>query len=227
MRGTEAPRDGRCTAATAEATAAITYSGQSAGCGCSALITSTPGGSPGRPRTSAASGCGPAGPPARRAVQAEHHQRQQLGRPEQPYLEDRAGELLGLHEQGHLGGQRAEQRDGAADVQQPEGPRGPQRCQIGLEQAHRGRPTGLTGPARGQAASGPAGPRNGVRRRWGYSRHWGRSQLINSHSTRTCPASTAAPARRGELTRDPQTHLYRITIVGPTLLRTMSSANPV
>ena len=226
MRGTEAPRDGRCTAATAEATAAITCSGQSAGCGCSALITSTPGSSPAglAPAQQAA-----AVQPVRQhaAVQAEHHQRQQLGRPEQPYLEGRAGELLGLHEQGHLGGQRAEQRDGAADVQQPEGPRGPQRCQIGLEQAHRGRPTGLTGPARGQAASGPAGPRNGVRRRWGYSRHWGRSQLINSHSTRTCPASTAAPARRGELTRDPQTHLYRITIVGPTLLRTMSSANPV
>ena len=73
-------------------------------------------------------------------------------------------------------------------------------------------------------------PSRSFRVRWpvvrAYSRHWGRSQLINSHSIRTCPASTAAPlAARADWDR--QTHLYRITIVRPTLLRTMSSINPV
>ena len=92
-------------------------------------------------------------------------------------------------------------------------------------------------PGAARARTGPSAPllprrppQPVVPVRWpvvrAYSRHWGRSQLINSHSIRTCPASTAAPlAARADWDR--QTHLYRITIVRPTLLRTMSSINPV
>jgi hypothetical protein len=71
------------------------------------------------------------------AVQAEHHQRDQLGHPEQADRERRPGELLGLDQQGDVGGLGAEQGDAAASVQHPEISRTapPQRGNVHPQQA--------------------------------------------------------------------------------------------
>jgi hypothetical protein len=54
------------------------------------------------------------------AVEAEHHQRDQLDRTEQTDREGGPGELPGLDEQGYFGGISAQRGDGPAGVQQAE-----------------------------------------------------------------------------------------------------------